>query len=491
MQEKQFDWYTPQKLSPYAFLFIVGKVINQSWAFLLLFIGSKILKNNGGADDKTMDYFVYIICGFIIIMSIPYVIQYFRFRIFIKDNELIVLKGLFTRKIINIPINKIQSVHAVQSYLHRFTETCELKIETAGEENTEVEIKAIDQEKAYALQELLKTKSISNDTMATVEPETILGIGFGDIIKLSISENHVKTFLLILTYLLTKIDDVRNLFGIDTAKTINQEADKINYTTNIILAFTLTVLAITLSVSFIRVLLRYYNMKLKISEKGFETEWGFLRTQRKLLIKENIQSITWKNNLLQKILGIKILRVFMAGEKLTNPKLWILIPIMKQSLLLQISSIYQQIWPSQVSAANGIDTTYKWRNTLIVVTPLAITAAVILYFKSPWLTLIPLAVMIYFTISNIILQQNYTFWFHQNSIQILKGVWGREQTLLNFKNVQHVVIKTSPFLRSHNLCTLVLHSAGEVPVKLPYIPVAQANYIANWCLVCVEFPETM
>ena len=48
------------------------------------------------------------------------------------------LKTVITRKIINIPINKIQSVHAVQSYLHRFTETCELKIETAGDEDTEV-----------------------------------------------------------------------------------------------------------------------------------------------------------------------------------------------------------------------------------------------------------------------------------------------------------------------------------------------------------------
>ena len=491
MEEKQFDWHTPQKLSPYAFLFIVGKVIKQSWAFLLLFIVSKFLKKERGIAELGMGYFILIIIGYIVVASIPYVIQYFRFRIFIKDNELIVLKGLFTRKTINIPFNKIQSVHAVQSYLHRFTETCELKIETAGEENTEVEIKAIDQEKAYALQELLKNKPALNNTIKTAEPETILGVGFWDIIKLSISENHIKTFLLILAYLLTKMDDVRNLFGIDTAKTINQEADKINYTTNIILAFTVSVLFITLSVSFIRVLLRYYNMKLKISEKGFETEWGFLQTQRKLLIKENIQSITWKNNLLQKILGIKILRVFMAGEKLTNPKVWIRLPIMRERLLAQISSIYQSIWPSQVAPANGIDTSYKWRNTLIIVTPLALTAAVIVYFKSPWLTLIPLAVLIYFTINNIILQHNYTFWFHQNSIQIVKGVWGREQSLLNFKNVQQVVIKTSPFLRSHNLYTLVLHSAGEEPLTIPYIPVAQANYIANWCLVRIEFPETL
>lgn len=491
MQDKQFDWYTPQKLSPYAFLFIIGKVINQSWVFLLLFIGGKFLKKEKGIAQLGMGYFILIIIGFIVLASIPYIIQYLRFRIFIKGNDLIVLKGLFTKKIITIPIHKIQSVNAVQGYLNRFTETCELKIETAGEEDTEVEIKAIDQEKAYALQELLKNKPATIDTITTAEPETILGVGFWDIIKLSISENHIKTFLLILTYLLTKIDDVKNLFGIDTAKKINEEADKIAYTTNIILAFALTVLLITFIVSFIRVLVRYYNMKLKISEKGFETEWGFLQTQKKLLIKENIQQISWKKNLFQRILGIQILRFFMTSEKSNTPNQWIRIPMMQERLLVQISHIYQNVWPSQVAAPNGIDTSYKWRNTLIFVTPLSIIAGVIVYFKSPWLTLIPLAVLIYFTISNMILQHNYTFWFHQNSIQIVKGVWGREQTLLNFKNVQQVEIKTSPFLRSHNLCTLVLHSAGEDVVKLPYIPAAQANYIANWSLVRIEFPETL
>jgi putative membrane protein len=489
MQDKQFDWYTPQKLSPYAFLFIIGKVINQSWAFLLIFIGGKFLKKEKGIAQLGMGYFILIILGFILFASIPYVIQYFRFRVFVKGNELIVLKGLFTRKIINIPINKIQSVNAVQGYLHRFTETCELKIETAGDEGTEVEIKAIDQEKAYALQELLKKGPIVADTSTATEPETILGIRFWDILKLSISENHVKTFLLIVAYLLTKTDDVRNLFGIDATEKINEEANKIAYTTNIILAFTVTVLTITFIVSFIRVLIRYYNMKLKISEKGFETQWGFLQTQKKLLIKENIQLISWKNTLFQRILGIQILRFFMTSEKLTTDKQWLRIPIMGERLLAQISSIYQGIWPSQIAPPNGIDKTYKWRNTIVYVAPLSIIAGVVVYFKSPWLAFVPLAILIYFTITNIILQYNYTFWFHQNSIQVIKGVWGREQTILNFKNVQQVEIQTSPFLRSHNLCTLRLHSAGDV-VKLPFIPVAQANYIANWCLVQIEFDNS-
>ena len=177
----------------------------------------------------------------------------------------------------------------------------------------------------------------------------------------------------------------------------------------------------------------------------------------------------------------------MTSEKSNTPNQWIRIPIMQERLLTQISHIYQKVWPSQIAASNGIDAAYKWRNTLIFVTPLSVIAGIIVYFTSPWLTLIPLGVFIYFTIILIILQYNYTFWFHQNSIQICKGVWGREQTILNFKNVQQVEIKTSPFLRSHNLCTLVLHSAGEDVVKLPFIPVAQANYIANWSLVQIEF----
>jgi putative membrane protein len=148
MQDKQFDWYTPQKLSPYAFLFIIGKVINQSWAFLLIFIGGKFLRKEKGIGHLGMGYFILIIIGFIAVASIPYIIQYLRFRIFVKGNDLIVLKGLFTKKVITIPIHKIQSVNAVQGYLNRFTETCELKIETAGDEGTEVEIKAIDEKKA-------------------------------------------------------------------------------------------------------------------------------------------------------------------------------------------------------------------------------------------------------------------------------------------------------------------------------------------------------
>ena len=177
----------------------------------------------------------------------------------------------------------------------------------------------------------------------------------------------------------------------------------------------------------------------------------------------------------------------MTSEKSNTPNQWIRIPVMQERLLKQISHIYQNVWPSQVAASNGIDASYKWRNTIIFVTPLSIIAGIIVYFKSPWLTLVPLAVFIYFAIIHIILQHNYTFWFHQNSIQICKGAWGREQTILNFKNVQQVEIKTSPFLRSHSLCTLVLHSAGEDVVKLPYIPVAQANNIANWCMVQIEF----
>jgi membrane protein YdbS with pleckstrin-like domain len=98
----------------------------------------------------------------------------------------------------------------------------------------------------------------------------------------------------------------------------------------------------------------------------------------------------------------------------------------------------------------------------------------------------PILAFIYYAISNLIAQRNFQYWYNHQTIQIKKGVWGREQILLNFERVQHVSIKTSPYLRAKHLATLVLHTAGDT-VEIPYISLEQANYLADCCLLNIEF----
>jgi putative membrane protein len=59
---------------------------------------------------------------------------------------------------------------------------------------------------------------------------------------------------------------------------------------------------------------------------------------------------------------------------------------------------------------------------------------------------------------------------------------------LNFDKIQQVSIKTSPFLRRKNLATIELYTAGET-VIIPFIPIDQAQYMADWALCCIEFNQ--
>ena len=126
---------------------------------------------------------------------------------------------------------------------------------------------------------------------------------------------------------------------------------------------------------------------------------------------------------------------------------------------------------------------------MIFILPLSLTASVALYFWKPWVMIFPLLFLLYFQITFIIRQKKFVFWYNNTTLQIRKGVWGEEHILLNFKKVQHVAVETSPFLRRKKLATLVLHTAGD-SIKLPFIPLLNAQAIANRCLYEIELDKS-
>ena len=106
-------------------------------------------------DDNAI-YYALGFFVFILLIRINQLIQFFRFRIYVQGGELIVISGVLSKTQTILPLERVQSVHLKQNYLHRFTNTCGLKLETAGSAHTEVEIDAIDLHKAMALQQLLQ-----------------------------------------------------------------------------------------------------------------------------------------------------------------------------------------------------------------------------------------------------------------------------------------------------------------------------------------------
>lgn len=485
-----FDWSKPQRQSPVALIFILWKILKESWFAVLFVFGKYLFGSSESKKSRFADYAIYYALGFfvfIILIRINHLIQFFRFRIYVQGGELIVISGVLSKTQTILPLERVQSVHLKQNYLHRFTNTCGLKLETAGSAHTEVEVDAIDLHKAMALQQILQqqTHAVVSGEKQEV-PASILGISTADVLKLAISENHIKTLLLILFFALARLDDMRQYFGVDTEKVIGDGVDKVLSASQLWVLLICAVLTLTLAVSFVRVLIRYYAMQLRISEKGFQMQWGFLQTQQKMLLHNKVQMLSWNSNWVRGLLGIRILRFFMAGEDIVKDGQWIRLPVLQQTVLRKIIAPYQSLWPAENSAPYKVHHAYGWRMTVLIGLPACVLLGIPIYLWKPWLVVFPILALMYYAISNLIAQRIFRYWYNYQTLQIEKGVWGREHILLNFARVQHVEIKTSPYLRAKQLAMLVLHTAGE-KVVIPYIDLAQANYLADCCLLNIEF----
>src|SRR5688572_30613572 len=134
-----YDWHIPQRQATAGLLIALYKtvftVIKNTWVFILVLIF--------GQGKKSADYVQYVIIAIAVLVLVQSFIEFFYFRFFIADDELIIKKGLIRRKNITIPIEKIQAVHIEQSLLHQALEIVKVKIDTAGSEKTEAVIDAI------------------------------------------------------------------------------------------------------------------------------------------------------------------------------------------------------------------------------------------------------------------------------------------------------------------------------------------------------------
>lgn len=485
---QQIDWSAPQKLSPVSLVFVLGKILKESWLIILFLIGRQLFKDQDVAEaatNKSIYYFLGL-TGALLLIHIRHFIEFFRYRYYIEGNELIVLSGVFSKVKTSIPINRIQSVHLIQTYLHQFTNTCELKLETAGSDKTEIEFKAIKRDLALALQAFLNDKTNVSAEKEMAVPVQLMGLQSMDLVKLALSENHIKTLLIIVGFAIARMDDLRQFFGFDAESLIDQQVDQSNFGMSLLLQLSIVVLLITLSASFIRVIIRFANMQLKSTEKGFQMQWGFIQTQQKMLLQNKVQLISWSSNFVRRLLGIQMLRFYMTGEDLVKTDQHIQLPVMQPNLLRQLTAAYQMHWPQDNASSNGVNHAYGWRPTVLYILPLSMIASIGLYFLNPWFMICPFIFLMYMAISNWIRFKQYKFWYTTHAIQIQKGIWGREYSLLNFEMVQHVVVKSTPYQRAKGLATIVFHTAGT-PLTIPYLPIDQANFLADFCLVKIEF----
>lgn len=476
---KQFDWTQPQR-QPMAGLAIIfldtfWEVLKRVWPFLLLMLF--------GGDKNKSNRYELIALFFLAFTIISAIIRFIYFRFYIEGDKLMIKSGWFKKETKIIPLERIQSVHIEAGPLHQLLNIVKLSIDTAGSQKAEATIDALHKSMAEALKQQLeseKTESVEETKAELKEP--VLRLTSKDLLRLSISANHVEAFFILLSFgvgLYENLKDINNNIFSSMEEFLPKQA------VYPILFLVISIFVITILVSTARTFLRFYDLHVLNTNKGFQVRSGLLNVKERLVPSSKVQFVSWKANWIRKLMDLWLVEYHISGGDELKQNQKVQVPVTRnQHISLLVKSYYEA--PSIANKFSvRIHSSYVFRRLVVFgLFPSAIIIPVLwLFWKeySLFFVIYPIILLI----SLICFQKKFRLWGLEDIIHIKKGIFGEEKIILQWHKLQSVQIQQSIFQRRNNLATLMIHTAGGT-ITIPFIALTAARQLVNFALFKTE-----
>lgn len=497
MKKSDFDgsFREPTRQSAVAILLIILKtyriLVRQAWPILLIFIF------NGKSSSRTNQFLIGIAI-FAVGGMIYSIINYFRYYFYIDEDELVVESGVFRRSKMNVPFDRIQTINFEQNIIHRIFNVVRLKIDTAGSAKAEFQFHAIAQDKADGLRNLLLSKrksakkSIVSDPLfeeATAEVETytpIMQLDLGDLIKAGAVENHLRSGGIIIAFMWWIWQTVEDSGMVDVQETVEGTVAS-QISSSVTIAGILIVLFFLFSfiVSMVKMVITNYDLKFLRSSTGFKINAGLFTKKDTSALDHKIQVVSWGDNPLKKLIGIKDLRLKQASSVVLNKQTSIKVPSCKMTHIDQVTeTLYGEAAFDNIDYA-AIDKRYFYRNggilTLIFSVIVTFLVYLELYPQAIILGIIAVLVVLSFYLS----YRKKRYGYNQEMLVIHGGTYGNKTEVMPIYKIQSVSRHQSPYQRRNGLANLTVHTASG-KVGIPYISDQIARDIMDDFLYKIE-----
>lgn len=487
--------YQPQRQSPKAILLILYKylriILRQVWPILLI-----VLINPTSGKGR---YITIIVIAIVCIALMYSLLAYSRFYYFIQQNELCVRSGVFRKKLINVPFDRIQSVDFKRNLTHQLLNVVSVEVDTAGTKKSELELDAIEFEKAEALRDIvLAYKAAKSEIIdeiigttpafpqAVDQPELILSLSPYDLMKVGMSENHIRTAGIIFAFFLGLADDIDQLLGWDVYGELEHTTTAMS-----LVGILATIIAIPLFIfisfviTMIRTVLRYYGLKFWREGNRFKVVSGLLTRQEKTIQQSKIQVIRWMTSPLKRVFGIYQMNIYQAANFDQH-----------QDRSLAIPGCYQQQVDETLDVVvpgfrNAKFESHRMHPRIVIVMVFilgfipALLFGLMAWFNNgvmQWLLVLvfPLAIVMGY-----LYQKKRRFKIHPDFILSEGGIFGNQNKLIEIYKVQRVNITSSPMQRVRGLSSLHIYTAGG-DVTFSYLNNAVAVQARDYILYRVE-----
>ncbi|WP_037320906.1 PH domain-containing protein [Salegentibacter sp. Hel_I_6] len=425
---------------------------------------------------------IYTAIGLFVVTGLTLIYSYLYYRKFIfyidYDREEFVLeKGIFSTENTAIPFDKIQQVYFKRSILQRVINVYSLVVDTAGSNEKEVEIKAISEEDANRLSEILlrvKSEKIEkehpeqDDLVEESKEVWTHKVGILTLLKIGISTNYLRGLSLVFAFIMTvynrintyfkdRIDDFENYFS--------QFSGVLQSFGYLAIIFGLLLL-LSISITIIEVFIKYYGLKIKQNNDKLEVEMGLKTNTKVSLQPRRLQLMRIKTNPIQQRINLYEAQISLASSENELQKNKIKIPGLGKEIVKKIKSfLYSE------DSKSRFRTTFR-PDKLLLFRKLSFALIPILIFLSFWnfteiinfqVWLIVLLLSLYF-ITALTLQilsfKARKLIITEEFLQKKKGFWNKTEETLELFKIQSISVKQPIWYRRKNLVNLVFHTAG-------------------------------
>lgn len=484
MKEQTIDWSVPRRQSPSAVFIVIAKALIDVMKFLWPLLILYILRSSG----KSADTWEIMLLAVPAISILNALVELYFFRFSIKDQELIIKKGFLIRKTIVLPLDKIQAVHIDRTWLHNLFSSAQISFDSAGSEKMEIKINAITLSMANELKEFIsvRTGAINDEIAPSPVEKLILSLEMKDLLRLSISANHLEAFFILLAFALSTLDNIEKIIG-DTGSGFWQQivVFAMGSSGKMILFLCVALLLISITISTVRILLVYLDFRVTQTESGYRIKSGLINVKEKLLPFRKIQFISWRANWIRARMKLYLLKFHAVGAEEMRDKQQVRVPITRKEFIPLLSAPYYSLLHTEQMNALRIQPQFVYRKVIFSGFLPACILILFTFFPFGWLSLLWLIVIPFAWLHNFLLQKRFRLWANEDVLQIRKSVYGEEELIFKWNNAQRVRVQQSYYQRRNNLATVRILTAGGA-VVIPYVKLDEAKAIMNYALYKIE-----
>jgi putative membrane protein len=473
-----------RRLHPWSWLFVLLQQLRQ---FIVPLIAAFFV----GGDRNEL----WPLIG-VAVLTLSSVMQYLTYRYAIGRDAITIRSGWLHRQRREIPFARIHNVSVDQTMLHRLFGVAEVRLESAGGQKPEAQMRVLRMDDALALERLVRHRGAVEATVEGVAepaPDVLLEMPLGEVLRLGIISN--RGVLVLATAYAASMQFSPRLVGglfehwsrVVFGWTSEHHFGPMQYGLAAV-TLALAVLALMRLLSIVLAVLQYAGFRLTEDQQRLTVERGLLGRARSSVSRRRLQAWTLHEGLLHRLLKRRSLHVDTAasvsqGNGQQRRALRELAPIATPDAC---DALIEHLLPPDANWS-GLD----WL-------PMHPSSALRIFLGGAWFPLVVTAALCWQFGAYGLLALLWLPWsaylahhhakcaryaINDRIVAVRGGWWSRHWRFAELDKLQALRLSCGPLDRRWGMATLWLDTAGATPggtpLRIPHLPEAEARELLD------------